>query len=635
MSKRKPPSPPTDDSVDLPIADWDDAVDDWDASIGGLSDLSGPVAADSSPNLPLPLRELASPASNALQQVASLDAGSEPMALDAEGDSDLVVIPNLEELSAAVQLPRSPDRKAVAHQSPSDDEASTEVSITDETSEATEPLAHLTVRPEEVLLAQDTVPVDAFDPFGSSPPPSQDIVLGAAPSLPNRRLDGFIGTVNWNAVVAPKDGPTKLYKEERLAMLADELEATQAEGASGERLSWVAVEAARAAHMSGATESVHRLIDRACKAAPDDVAPRRERLRLFARGELRGAALAERLSSLVNDIGERAGNQRAAYATLARSLKAVAGVVESFDDADVGLALVAAASQLRGDEASRTSKSLGLAGRALGGTAGAALLYSAARLLELHGTGDRGGGLRDLARSLDPKSHGSLMAMLRMSGSLSSGDTLTILQGALAEVEDDTLRGSLGRWAVSLAEGAGDPLLGAELLGVVVDGKPLVDLRVAERLCLLQLHVTDLLDNPEGWVEGLGPHDSALLLAAAAEMALRLPREAESVELLDRALAIAPDGLFPAMLAERICHAVASPSVRTRGLSLWARGDSARAGMALLERCGGVDTLRATGIEADQLVAAQNAALVVLPGDAVFLSFVWSDVGHRRFGSAS
>ncbi|MDX2020716.1 MAG: hypothetical protein SF187_10765 [Deltaproteobacteria bacterium] len=632
MAKKNPPA--TSSAAAPPealpnLADWEQAIDTWDASIGGLEDLAEPTAGDP---VAVKRNETAAPLG-----VDAPSLGNVPDVATNASHSDVVLIPDVAALSAAQAAPAAPPPVLVDNHEVSTKDVDAEPSVTQTSADLTEPLVHLTVSPEEVLLAEDVVLEDDFDPFNTPVAPDEDIALQPPPFVETRRLDGFVGDVDWPSVAAPATGPTTAYKEERLALLADELEARQAEGAAPQAMAWVAVEAARAAHMAQSSELMARLIERACTLDPHAVAPRRERLRLHVSSPSPETAYAAELLPLVTDVSERAGAERQAYADICGTLRALAGHrgVQRNDDLDPGLALRAARAYLASDDVVRASDAIASAGRALGGRVGAQLLFVGARLLETRSTGDRGVALREQARALGPAAPGNLMATLRLAGAFSASDTLAALQRCLAELTDDKLKSALGRWAASLAESLGNTALAAELLVAVVDGKPLVQLRVSERISLLPLHITDVIDNPEGWAEGLEPQDCALLMAAAAETALRIARPHDAVALLRFGLEAAPRAVFPAMLAERLCHSVSDDSVKMQALALWAEGDPARTGFALLQRCAELAHSPDSDLRHNELLKEQTVACEALPTDAAFLPFAWHELTQRRFAEAA
>ncbi len=629
MSK---PVKPTPEETPVPASshslggqEWDDAIDSWSDSLGSL-DSAPLLPAEVETPTPAPL-EPSHPLGGQTPSADPLAIGSQPRSIAQADDSGVVQIPNLDELSAAHEKPRTPAPSAPLLSASRDD---TGVSYTEP--EHTEPLADFVVDAEEVLLTEDAAEADDFDPFAGPPPADTPVSLQLPePALP-QDLDGFVVNTAWADVAVPNNGPTAAYREERLAFLADELEARQAESAPGPTLAWVAMEAARAAHAAGASESVQRLIERACEAAPDDVAPRRERLRMFSAPNQTPTARAQALAALLSDVGERAGLQRAAYSAVAQAVRAAAGQVRRADalvassGAHAGLHLLLARTALLDDDAAVAAEALGEAGGALGGALGADLCSAGARLLELSGLSDRGTGLRAQASALAPESNAQMIATLRLAGGFSAGDGLVSAQALLPQLSDPALRGALGRWACDLADGQGDAVLGAEILESVVDGEPLESLSLADRIALLPLHLGDVVENPEGWVLGLKPAAAALFLCTTSEMIMRAERVGDALALLELALSLCPEATFAALFAERLAHAQPASDLRLRALSLWAKGDPARAGMALME----VAAQAAPLGDNEQRQAAENAVLHMLPNDGVALHFYWTALGAKQ-----
>lgn len=638
MSRPKPPLGSTGEATPAPHTEpppgWNEAIDALAASIDALEPTNTPPL--EVPPFAAKLPAVVSPLPVATRLPSPQPLGPAPREPSARDESGVLVIPDLAELSASLEAARSPVLRPAPAPS---EEAATSATPPDSggssrgEGEGTDPLGHLDVDPAELLFLEEAAAPVVLDPFADPPPPEAPRALDAPPPGPALPVDGFVTRTDWSQVRLAKEAPPAADHEARLALLADELEARQAEGAPGPQLAWVAVEAARAAHVVGATASVEHFLARATAAAPQAVAPRRERLR-STNAAATQAARARALSERAFEVSERAGAERESYAVVARALRAAEG---DLTDAagpgleDPGLALAVAFAALGGDDGLRASEALAQAGQRLGGEVGAALVLAGARLMELRSLGDRGAALRARAQTLFPKAPGLLLATFRLAGAFSAGDALMAAESLLGQLEgipdSSRLRQAVGRWAVALAEAQGNPLLAAEGLERVVEGQPLVGLSVAERMALVPLHYRGVVDNPEGWVEGLPPEEGALFLTAVAETLFRDARPAEALAMLEQALGLAPSATFSALLAERLAPALPQAADKVRAYRAWARGDASRAGVAYLEAA-------AAAPEAD-LEALQDAALEALPVDGAFLSFAWADLAAHRFSRAA
>ena len=482
-------------------------------------------------------------------------------------------------------------------------------------------------------LFEESPPTDPTVPAFPDPdaaPPEVEPALQFAPTLPEMEAD--IWLAGMEALVSVGEGPVgpppsaedwradaHLYRDESA------LAATPAEAAA------LLIAAGRAAEAAGDATGAARGYDEALARAPDSPDALRARARLAeSLGDFDEAhALWAQLAVVAGAAEERAFyGMLSAEWTLARRGVLPALAVDAIPAGPARALAMAEASVREG--AGAASGAMAAAGRAVGGTVGAALIEQAARVALTARDASAASAFLAAARRLAPGESGVSLAALGGAARSSGRDAERRLAELLPALSPASpLTEAVRRWAAGLARERGDVATAASLLGdgsaSLAAARDRLDLDAAAGAPLSPAAV----DRARA---GAGSQAAAATLTWIEAQSLRRQREdAPSAALLAAAIEAAPDAVPLALVAEEIATDTPDPGLRAMALESWLRGDGGRrapAAMALAE----ARDAAGSGLTAR---AALQTALEAAPTSAVFWEVAGNDARAGRRSDAA
>ncbi len=488
---------------------------------------------------------------------------------------------------------------------------------------------------EEVTLEIGAEPPDADrDPNPVSVALEGDPPTAFAPLLPEMAAEIWQAGIQALVSVPDTAAPPAPARDEWLA----EARLFRAEGAVAETPGWAArclIAAARAAEAAGELAEAATVYDEALERTPGAPDALRGRARLAeSAGDFDEAhALWARLAVAAETPDERSfyGALSAEW-TLARrgALPAVALDAMAPGPART-LALVE--ESLRGGKATKVASALAAAGRAVGGTFGAALLEEAARFAAVGLDATAEAAHRAAARQLDPNADGGLLGRLRDAARMDARGAAKTLAGAMASLPPaSALARAVGRFAAALARRRGDgAVAGAIYAGLgaatAAAARDRIDFDIASGLALDEASLGRLRAAATTAVS------TANLTWIEAGDLLRRGEHAAAGALLARAIESHPDAVPLGLLAEELAAVATDPDVRVAALDSWLRSDPARRAESALALADARDSGGAGNVLAAR--AALQTAVESAPGSALFWTVAGADARSGRRADAA
>jgi hypothetical protein len=483
---------------------------------------------------------------------------------------------------------------------------------------------------DEVTLEISAEPPGAGgDPNEAGVAPEVEPPTAFAPFLPEMAAEIWQAGIQALVSVPDTAAPLSPARDEWLA----EARLFRAEGAIAEAPAWAArclIAAARAAEAAGESVEAAAVYDEALERTPGAPDALRGRARLAeSAGDFDEAhALWARLAVAAETPDERAfyGALSAEW-TLARrgALPAVALDAMAPGPART-LALVE--ESLRGGKVSKVASALGAAGRAVGGTFGAALLQAAARFAAVGLDATSASAHEAAARQLDPNADGGLLGRLRDAARMDARGAAKIVAEVMASLPPaSALARAVGRWAAALARQRGDiAAAGAIYAGLgpatAAAARDRIDFDLANGLALDEASLGRLRAAATTAVS------AANLTWIEAGDLLRRGEHAAAGALLARALESQPDAVPLGLLAEELAAVAPDPAVRVPALDSWLRSDPARRAEAALALADARDSGGAGNVLAAR--AALQTAVESAPGSALFWTVAAADARSGR-----
>jgi Tfp pilus assembly protein PilF len=431
--------------------------------------------------------------------------------------------------------------------------------------------------------------------------------------------------------------PASLPREEWLAE-ARLLQSESAIADTSGRAAQLLIAAARAMEAAGEEAEAAVIYDEALARAPSAPDALRGRARLAESvGDVDEAhALWARLAGAAETVDERAfyGALSAEW-TLARrgSLPAVA-----LDALAPGpaRALALVEESLSGGKATDLASALAAAGRAVGGTLGAALLEEAARFAAVALDATSASAHRAAARELEADADGDVFGRLRDAARMDARGAAKTLAQVLSDLSSasppSALAQAVGRWAATLARQRGD----AAGAGALYARLSSATAAAARDRIDFDLASGAVLDEPS-----LGRlRAGATSAVAAANLAwveagdhLRRGDHVAASALLANALEAQPDAVPLGLLAEDIAAVATDSAVRVSALNSWIRSDPARRAAAALDLAEARDGGGAGNVLAAR--AALQSAIEAAPRSALFWTVAAVDARSGRHADAA
>ena len=488
---------------------------------------------------------------------------------------------------------------------------------------------------DEVTLEISAEPPDAGgDPNEANVPLEGEPPTAFAPPLPEMTAEIWQAGIQALVSVPDTTAPLSPTRDEWLA----EARLFRAEGAIAEAPTWAArclIAAARAAQAAGESTEAAAVYDEALERTPGAPDALRGRARLAeSAGDFDEAhALWARLAVAAETPDERAfyGALSAEW-TLARRGALPAVALDAMAPGPArALALVE--ESLRGGKATNVASALGAAGRAVGGTFGAALLQAAARFAAVGLDATSASGYEAAARQLDPNADGGLLGRLRDAARMDARGAAKIVAEVMASLPPaSALARAVGRWTAALHRRRGDiAAAGAIYAGfgpaTVASARDRIDFDVANGLALDEASLGRLRAAATTAVS------AANLTWIEAGDLLRRGEHAAAGALLARAIEAQPDAVPLGLLAEELAALAPDPAVRVPALDLWLRSDPARRAEAALALADARDSGGAGNVLAAR--AALQTAVESAPGSALFWTVAAADARSGRRADAA